>query len=146
VVPVDAPEKAAEGSQIIVTMTDSEVPVLLGDWLPRSCLVVAVGANHWYEREIDGRAVSRSKFVFVDEIEQAKVESGDLLWAVAHGLVTWNQVQELGSVVAGRVSAPDFDAGIILFEAQGIAIQDVAISLAAYTLAKERGVGREIAL
>jgi alanine dehydrogenase len=145
VAPVAAPELAARDAQIIVTMTDSDRPVLLGDWLPAACLVIAAGANHWYEREIDGRAVARARRVVVDELEQAKVESGDILWAVAHGLVAWNQVEQMGDIVAGRTGL-DLNDGIILFESHGVAIQDVAIGLAAYEVARTRGLGRQVAL
>ena len=33
---------------------------LLGAWLPKSCLVIAAGANHWFERELDDEAVARA--------------------------------------------------------------------------------------
>ena len=64
----------------------------------------------------------------------------------AHRLLRWDQVVELGDVIAGRVSVPDFSSSILLFESQGIALEDVAIANQAYELARKHGKGREIQL
>lgn len=146
VVPADRPEDVPTEADIVVTITKSDVPVLKGEWLTRPALVVGAGANHWHERELDEVAVAMAKLIVVDEKEQAKVEGGDLLWPIAHGLLTWDRVEELGDVVIGRVPVPAFDSGVILFEAHGLAISDIAISAEAYDRAKAAGVGREIAL
>ena len=87
-----------------------------------------------------------AKLVVVDDREHAKVESGDLLYAVSHGLLRWDLVSNLGDVVAGKAKLPDFSSGIILFESHGLAIEDVAIAARAYELAKAQGLGREIDL
>lgn len=146
VTPAAAPAEVPRGADIVVTITKSETPVLFGDWITRPCLVIGAGANHWYEREIDGKLVEQARLVVVDEKEHAKVESGDLLWAAAHGLLRWDQVWNLGDVVVGRAPMPDFNAGSILFESHGLAIEDVAIAARAYEMAKERGLGTEISL
>ncbi|MBI3044914.1 MAG: ornithine cyclodeaminase family protein [Betaproteobacteria bacterium] len=146
VVPAAEPAAVPRDADIVVTITKAETPVLLGDWLTRPCLVVGAGANHWYEREIDGKLIEQARLIVVDEKEHSKVESGDLLWAIAHGLLRWEQVWNLGDVVVGRAPGPDFRAGTILFESHGLAIEDVAIAAKAYELAKEQGRGTEISL
>lgn len=148
-VPVTAAERAQDVPQdadIVVAITNTETPILFGEWIRRPCLVVGAGANHWYEREIDARLVEEAKFVVVDDREHAKVESGDLLWCVGHGTLRWEQVHNLGEVVAGRVAPPDFSAGTILFESHGLAIEDVGIAAKAYELAVAQGLGTNIAL
>jgi ornithine cyclodeaminase/alanine dehydrogenase-like protein (mu-crystallin family) len=144
VVAANTPEEACQ-AEIVVTMTNSETPVLQGDWLPPSCLIIAAGANHWFERELDLNAVCRASLILVDELEQAKVESGDILYAVGKGRVAWSQVKELGAVIAGRLR-PKLGDGVILFESHGLAVQDMAISLEAHKIARERGIGRELRL
>jgi alanine dehydrogenase len=146
VVPASTPAEVPRGADIIVTMTKSETPVLFGDWITGPCLVVGAGANRWHEREIDGKLVEQARLVVVDEKEHSKVESGDLLWAIAHGLLRWEQVWNLGDVVVGRAPVPGFRDGTILFESHGLAIEDVAIAARAYEIAKERGIGTEIRL
>jgi ornithine cyclodeaminase/alanine dehydrogenase-like protein (mu-crystallin family) len=146
VMPVSAPEEAAADVDIIVTASTSETPILFGDWMTRPCLVVAAGANHWYKREIDEKVVTRAGLIVVDEREHAKVESGNLLWPIARGLLTWDHVHNLGDVVTGRMPLPDLETSTILFGSHGLAITDVAMAARTYELARVQGLGTEIPL
>ena len=146
VVPVDKPEAAARNVDIVMTVTNAVEPVLFGDWLQRPGLVVAAGANHWYKREIDSAVVERADLIVVDEKEQARVEGGNLLRAIAEGRLTWDRVEDLGDVVTGRIKAPDFARANILFESHGLAINDIAMAAETYRLARAAGIGRDIEL
>ena len=146
VIPANAPEEVPRDADIIITASTSEVPILFGDWITRPCLIVAAGANHWYKREIDEKVVTRADFVVVDEKEHAKIESGNLLWPIAHGLLTWNHVKELGEVVSGRVPLPDLKKSTILFGSHGLAVTDVAMAARTYELARAQGLGTELPL
>jgi ornithine cyclodeaminase/alanine dehydrogenase-like protein (mu-crystallin family) len=146
VTPSNAPEEVPCDADIIITASTSEVPILFGDWLTRPCLIVAAGANHWYKREIDEKVVRRADLIVVDEKEHAKIESGNLLWPIAHGLLTWNQVKNLGDVVTGRVPLPDLKKSTILFGSHGLAVTDVAMAAKTYELARAQGIGTEIRL
>jgi len=146
VAPAAQPQEVPRDADIIITASTSEVPILFGDWLHRPVLVIAAGANHWYKRELDGRVFEKAQLVVCDEKEQSKVESGNLLWAVAHGLLTWDRVEELGDVIAGRVPVPDLGRSTIVFGSHGLAINDVAMTVKTYELARARGVGAEIDL
>ena len=64
------------------------------------------------EDEIDGNVVRKADMVTVDENEQAKVESGDILWAVGHGIITCNQVEAMGDIVVGRMKVVDTARGL----------------------------------
>jgi len=146
VVPMDSPEDVPNQADIIVTMTKSETPVLHGSWLKGPALIIGAGGNHWFEQEIDGAVVEAASLVVVDEREQAKVEGGDILWAAGHGLITWDKVENLGHVIVGRVPVPDPANNTILFESHGCAMTDVAIAAAAYDIAVQRGLGRQLEL
>ena len=146
VLPANAPQEVPRDADIIITASTSEVPILFGEWITRPCLIVAAGANHWYKREIDGKAVTRADLVVVDEKEHAKVESGNLLYAIAKGLLSWNRVEELGNVVNGRVKLPDLKRSTILFGSHGLAVTDVAMAARTYELARAHGIGTEIRL
>ncbi len=66
------------------------------------------------------------------------------MWAVGHGLVTWNRIEELGSVVAGRIATPDFGTANIVFGSHGLATTQVAIAEKAYEIALASGIGTQI--
>src|SRR5262245_48212379 len=126
-------EAAAE--DVVVTVTSSRDPVLRGEWLEPGALVCAVGANHPSRRELDNVVLERAAFVCCDSVEQARIESGDLIEPVASGALDWLEVHELQEVVAGELRGRATDADIVLFKSNGLAAWDVAIGVEALRLA-----------
>ena len=133
------------GSQdVVVTITTSRDPVLRGEWLPPGALVVAAGANVPSRRELDNAVLERASFVCCDSLEQARLESGDLIEPVAAGVLDWLEVHELHEVVGGEVAGRQSDRDIVVFKSNGIAAWDVAIGGAAIERARERGAGTQL--
>lgn len=146
VTPVESAQKCVQGSDIVITMTTSREPVLLGEWLEPGMHINAAGSNHWIRREVDDNVIQRADVVVVDSVPDAQVEAGDLLYPIERGVIRWDQIHELAAVVAGRVPGRTSDEAITLFESQGIAISDVAAAAYVYQKAKERGLGTELPL
>lgn len=144
VVAVDSAEEAVAGADIVVTMTTAREPVLLGRWLRPGMHVNAAGANAADRRELDADAVARADRIVVDSREQALLEAGDLLVPVQEGRLSWQQVTELGAVVAGLVPGRQGDHEVTLFKSLGIALEDVALMHLVYLRAREAGRGEEI--
>jgi alanine dehydrogenase len=132
-------EAAAE--DVVVTVTSSKDPVLRGEWLQPGALVCAVGANDPRRRELDNVVLERAAFVCCDSLEQAKLESGDLIEPVGAGVLDWLEVHELQEVVAGEVEGRHAQDDIVLFKSNGLAAWDVAIAAEALARARDRGVG-----
>ena len=133
------------GSQdVVVTVTSSRDPVLRGEWLRPGALVLAVGANHPSRRELDNTVLERASFVCCDSLEQARIESGDLIEPVAAGVLDWLEVHELQEVVAGELQGRQSDADIVVFKSNGLAAWDLALGAEALRRARERGVGTEL--
>jgi alanine dehydrogenase len=140
-----AEEQREAGEQdVVVTATTSTDPVLRGEWLRPGALVCAIGANDLGARELDNVVLERASFVCCDSIEQAKLESGDLVEPVERGVLDWLEVHELQEVVAGEVQGRVSDDDVVLFKSNGLAAWDVAIAAVALERARERRVGREI--
>ena len=144
VVPVDSAEECVQGADVAIAITSSREPVLKGEWLKEGAHVNAAGGNHWMRREVDPAAVQRSSLIVVDDLEQARVECGDLIWAAERGTFRWSMVHELKDVVSGRMAGRPGDDSITLFESQGVALEDVAAGLHVYRKAKEQGIGQEL--
>lgn len=142
--PVAQPEQAAKGCDVVITITNTREPVLHGEWLEPGTHVNAAGGNSLLRAELDSEAVQKADVITVDSLEQAKLESADLFWAVERGLVNWEQVIELGQVVCGRAKGRGSDDQITLFESHGLALWDIAAASVAYRKARERGVGTEL--
>jgi ornithine cyclodeaminase/alanine dehydrogenase-like protein (mu-crystallin family) len=129
---------------IVVTVTTSEDPVLRGEWLKPGALVCAVGANRPKARELDNVVLERAVLVCCDSIEQAKIESGDLVEPVDRGVLDWLEVHELHEVVSGEVPGRSSPDDIVLFKSNGLAAWDVAIGARAIELANKRKVGKRV--
>ena len=87
-----------------------------------------LGADGPGKAEAEPEAVAACQ-LFCDEWAQAS-HGGELTGAVEAGLVTREEVAELGAVLTGAHpgrSAPD---GVTLFDSTGLAIQDLALCLA----------------
>ncbi|MDE2904159.1 MAG: ornithine cyclodeaminase family protein, partial [Chloroflexota bacterium] len=70
--------EAVRGADIVVTATSAAGPVLLADDLEPGMHVVAMGSNNPVHGEVDAAAVARVDRVFVDDLDGAHVEGGDL--------------------------------------------------------------------
>jgi ornithine cyclodeaminase/alanine dehydrogenase-like protein (mu-crystallin family) len=136
--------REAAAQDIVVTATTSRDPVLRGEWLRPGALVCAVGANVASSRELDNGVVERAAFVCCDSLEQARLESGDLIEPVAQGVLDWLEVHELQEVVADEVTGRQSADDIVLFKSNGIAAWDIAAGAAALERALELDVGREL--
>ncbi len=141
VTPVDSGDACVEGADVVITITNSSRPVLLGEWLSPGAHINAAGSNHWMRRELDDQAIFRSDIIATDDVDQAKIECGELVHAIERGVKRWQQVRHLADMVSGTIPGRESDEQITLFESQGIALEDIAAGLRVYELAKEQGLG-----
>jgi ornithine cyclodeaminase/alanine dehydrogenase-like protein (mu-crystallin family) len=141
--PGESHRDAAE-QDVVVTVTTSRDPVLRGEWLKPGALVCAVGANRPKARELDNVVLERAVFVCCDSIEQAKLESGDLIEPVERGVLDWLEVHELQEVVAGELPGRSSPEDLVVFKSNGLAAWDVAIGAAAVELARTKKVGKRL--
>jgi alanine dehydrogenase len=68
--------------------------------------------------------------IYADDWEQAS-HNGDLMHAVKEGVLGRNDVAQLGDVLIGTAEGRGSDRDITVFDSTGLAIQDLAIALAA---------------
>ena len=112
VVPVETPDECVRGSQIVIAITSSREPVFDGNLLEAGTHVTAAGSNSWTKREIDDTTLQRSELIVVDNLEQAKIECGELIWAAERGDFRWRHAIELHQVVSGQVPGRPSPDGI----------------------------------
>jgi ornithine cyclodeaminase/alanine dehydrogenase-like protein (mu-crystallin family) len=129
------PRAAALRSQVVCCVTPgSEIVVDAGDLRPGLHLNM-LGADGPGKAEASVGAVA-SCALFCDEWEQAS-HGGELTAAVEGGLVTREQVTELGAVLAGDAPGRPGPDAVTLFDSTGLAIQDLAVASAALTAWRE---------
>jgi alanine dehydrogenase len=119
-------EQACEGADVIITATNSKDPVVPADAISQNALILAMGSNIANRREIPAEVVERARIV-VDDVEQCRIEAGDLLLAN----VEWNVVEPLSEIVKANTKAGG-DRRLTLFKSVGIALEDVAVAAHVY--------------
>ncbi len=124
--PVDDPHDAVTDADVICTMTSSAKPVFEGAWLKQGAHVNAAGSNRANAQEIDIDTVTRANVIAVEDLAQAKVESGDLRAANESGKWSWDQATRLSDIIAGHALGRTADDQITLFESLGIGLWDLA--------------------
>jgi ornithine cyclodeaminase/alanine dehydrogenase-like protein (mu-crystallin family) len=116
-------------ADIVVTVTPGHEPLFADGSLRPGQHVSLMGADGPGKAEIASGELSRSA-VFCDSWEQAS-HGGELAHAVEAGLLERGQVREIGAVLAGDVPGRRSEDEITVFDSTGLAIQDLAIALAA---------------
>jgi ornithine cyclodeaminase/alanine dehydrogenase-like protein (mu-crystallin family) len=125
VVATDAPN-AVDGADVVVTVTQSTEPLFPADVVSDRALICAVGATKYDRCEIGADVIERCGSVVCDDVVGSKVECGDLIQAAAADRFDWSRAIGLHELLAETVVATRAGRRPVLFETQGVALQDVA--------------------
>jgi alanine dehydrogenase len=132
---VAASLEAALAADLVVTVTPGHEVLLAEGSLQRGQHVSLMGADGPGKAEMATAEIERSR-VFCDDWEQAS-HGGELAHAVEAGALHEADVTPLGAVLAGTATGRRDDDEITIFDSTGLAIQDLAIALAALELVDE---------
>jgi alanine dehydrogenase len=146
-----ASREEALAADLVVTVTPGHEVLLAEGSLHPGQHVSLMGADGPGKAEIAVAELARIQ-VFCDDWEQGGTEGtvrlfcddwtqashgGELTAAVKAGLVTRARVTELGAVLTGEAPGRQDETDVTLFDSTGLAIQDLAIALAALERADE---------
>jgi alanine dehydrogenase len=131
---------AVRQSDICVTCTPSQQPILGAGDVRAGTFVAAVGADNPHKQELHPALMAKSKIV-CDILEQCAA-MGDLRHALEAGMVSRSDVHaELGEIVAGKKPGRASEEEITIFDSTGIALEDVAAAAVVYEKAQRLGAG-----
>jgi alanine dehydrogenase len=116
--------------EVVVTVTPGAEALYPEGSLEAGQHVSLMGADGPGKAEVAVAELDRAH-LFCDDWEQAS-HGGELTVAVASGVVTREDVTELGDVLVGKADGRRSAGDITLFDSTGLAIQDLAIAKAAY--------------
>lgn len=114
---------ALDGCDIVCCATNAASPVIRVDTLSDTVHVNAIGAYKPSMRELPDELLADA-LVVVDQREACLAESGEVIHAIAAGVLNADQLVELGTALHG---APP-SAQRTVFKSVGLAIQDWAIA------------------
>jgi alanine dehydrogenase len=119
----------ALAAEVVATVTPGREIVLGEGSLRPGQHASLMGADGPGKAEIAVEELARVH-VFCDDWEQAS-HNGDLVHAVDAGVVDRQDVTQLGDVLAGIAPGRRGDDDVTVFDSTGLAIQDLAVALAA---------------
>ena len=114
-------EQAVRGADIVITATFAKDPVLEAEWIKPNAHVNAVGSNQEAKREVPRELLDRCSVIAVDSIEQAKIESGDL---ILNGF-GWGDPR---LIEIKDVTTPPPGDGLTFFKSNGLGLEDIAVA------------------
>ena len=158
ITPVDSPHEAVRGLDIVLTATNSSVPVFDGNWLRAGQHVTTiVGSNVGLvkggftaakRREIDDATLTQSHVHGIVSIQQAiQDEQADIYDPVQRGVIRWEQLIEIGEILAGLKEGRTKAEQITFYKnnaGQGVA--DVALGAKVLENIQKKNIGQTMKL
>jgi ornithine cyclodeaminase/alanine dehydrogenase-like protein (mu-crystallin family) len=156
ITPVASPQEALRGVDIVLAATNSSVPVFDGNWLePGQHVTTIVGSNVGLvkggftaakRREIDDKTLARSHVLGIVSVQQAiQDEQADIFDPVQRGVIKWEQLIEIGEILAGKKEGRTKAEQITFYKnnaGQGVA--DVALGALVLEQVRKKGSGQTL--
>ncbi len=135
-------EAVARASDVIVTVTPSQRPILQKSWIKAGTHISAMGADTKGKQELDPGLVAAAR-LFVDEAAQA-VTIGEFQHAFAAGLIDHAALTPLGHVLNSTAKGRQTADEVTIFDGTGVALQDLVVADLARRKALGNGAGIEV--
>jgi ornithine cyclodeaminase len=144
VVTSDSAETVVRDSELLITATASDRPLVKSEWLHAGQHITAVGADFPKKQELEPDVLRRADRLVCDRLSQSML-LGELQHLVKNGALPGGmEVIELGQLTTGakpgRLSADE----ITVCDLTGTGVQDTAIANLAFSAAMRKGLGLAI--
>ncbi|MBN1218293.1 MAG: ornithine cyclodeaminase family protein [Anaerolineae bacterium] len=143
---VDSRRDAVMGADVVITATNSRIPVFNGRHLSPGTHVTGVGSFTPHMQEVDEVTVQKAKIV-VDSLQACLAEAGDLIIPLEKGVISKLDIHaELGQIVNGDRPGRETNDEITFFKSVGVAVQDVVAANEVLGAAEVQGLGTVVEL
>lgn len=141
---------AAAGATAVLAAARSydEAPVLDGDDLGPTTLVLSIGSTLPSQRELDVSVLAHADAIVADDPHELTSQTGDMLAAAAAGIDVSGKTFSLADLVGGRLPgvAPSMGKGVTVYKSLGSGLQDVAMAQLLATRCVTAGRGRAVSV
>ena len=134
---VDLDRLGAE-ADVVISITSSFDPILKAAQVTSGTHLACMGTDTRGKQEVEAELVATAT-VFTDEVAQSST-IGECQHAVASGLISESDINEIGAVINGNHKGRTSEDEITLFDGTGVGLQDLAVASAVVDLAIEKGV------
>lgn len=140
------PREAVAAADVICAATTTRTPVFDGRDLRPGTHVNGIGSYTPEMQEIDATTVRRAR-VFVDSVEAALAEAGDLIIPLNAGEIDRDHIStEIGEVIAGHKPGRASAEEITFFKSVGVSVQDAMAAQIILRNGPSLGLGATIEL
>lgn len=134
-------EALVRASDLIVTTTPADTPIVRSEWVQPGTHLTAMGSDMAHKRELEPALLGRAKVV-ADRLSQCLTQ-GELHHAVAAGALRVEDVYaEIGEIAAGMKPGRTSDDEITIADQTGVGVLDAAVANVVAEAAIREGVGR----
>ncbi len=141
---VPSAEEAVRDTDLVVTATPATEPVVRAGWVRRGTHITAMGSDFANKQELDVGLLADSRVV-ADQLANC-LRSGEVHHAVEAGVLSPEDVVEMGDVVTGRVAGRTSDEQVTIADLCGLGIEDTAMANLVLRRALERGIGERLSV
>jgi ornithine cyclodeaminase len=120
----------AQNSNLIITTTPAETPLLRAEDIRPGSHITAIGSDTAGKQELDSEIIKMADIVVVDSLSQSK-SRGEIFRAVQDGFNDY-KVIELGSALSDSSLRRTTAEQITVADLTGVAVQDIMIAKAIY--------------
>jgi ornithine cyclodeaminase len=119
---------ALEDADVVITATNSASPLFPASAVPAGTHLICVGTGSARATEIEPELLARVAAIRVDHRPTCLAEAGEIVQAIASGLIHQSDVRELGEVVLGRAAGREDAGDITVYKSVGNGTQDAALA------------------
>lgn len=145
---VGSPKVAVEGSDFVQAATAAWDAVFDGHWVEKGTYVASIGGSDASNkrREIDDETIRRADLYVVHSKDVARLDQSPDVWEIAQkGIKSWESIQEIQDLVAGKVQGRMHADQITVFNNNtGAGTQFAAVGAAVLRRAQAMGLGKEL--
>ncbi|WP_419418449.1 ornithine cyclodeaminase family protein [Legionella sp. D16C41] len=131
-------QEAVKHADVICTVTSSTEPLIDLAMLKPNVHINAIGSHSPTMQEISA-AVLKEAIVFVDQVEAALKEAGEIINALKHQTLAKTALFEIGPWLTHKT--PNYQHTLTVFKSVGLAIQDLSVAEVVYQNALKQQLG-----
>jgi len=124
---VESVEELADRSRLIVTATSAHEPVLRADQVQPGTHITAMGSDDDGKQELGVDLLGQADRIVADSVSQCR-QYGECVHAINAGVISLDDIAELGAVVSGSTDGRTSDDQITIADLTGVAVQDIQIA------------------
>ena len=129
-------------ADVIISITSAFAPSLMAQHVSAGGHIACMGTDTKGKQGVESALISNGT-VFTDEVAQS-ISIGEAQHAIADGMITPNDITELGAVINGTHTGRSSDTEITIFDGTGVGLQDLAVAAKVVDLAVKRGIAIEV--